>query len=129
MRVSHIKNMLNRLKECGFECEAGPLSLCVDFKQLELLVADTEYPHRFIIGQSVWSVPEKRVLSVYAVRACSSDTKYLEEYLLSDDLPRPYHYGDAISGWTRDVLPVDEGIKKRKEELQKELEALAIKEV
>jgi hypothetical protein len=95
-----IETALKQIRDCSFECEAGPLTNNVAWQWLE---AAAKVGPEFWPGQGVWFevsvLAAGKTLSqwvhffIVGCRMTSDTERLLWEYDLSYDPPRPWHYG------------------------------------
>jgi hypothetical protein len=96
------RTAIEQIEKCGFECEAGPIEQNTAFVFVRDALA---LGPEFFMGQGVFYTvtaespagPVEAVKFFYIVgcRMASDTEKRLWTYSLSNDPPRPWHYGEV----------------------------------
>lgn len=100
--------LIQTLEAYNFECEAGPLSMCVHWTQLK---EEAKKLPAFGLHQWVTTDLEAEVngvkikqpvnLCIQSIRMESNTETTFPVYGLTDDPCAPWHYGNAVKFWKR----------------------------
>lgn len=96
-----IKEAVDQIDSCSFECEGGPLEKNVAWEWIKaaLKVGPEYWPGQQVYYQEEAKTPTGEVLKAWkafyivGMYLDSSATERFWLYSLSDDPPQPYHYG------------------------------------
>ena len=105
-----LEKLVSKIEECGFSCEAGPLTLCKDWISLRKRISDLGFGE-WSMGDNVEfevrgeidgvAVAAKASGWITAMRFASDHECRFIEYGITDDLTGPYHTGKPAKWWRK----------------------------